>query len=79
MVATHSEPSECVDAVLPLCLQLANGSHVELPCNEVGAEEREAVVGALRNSAEQYFQAVLASPNSFNKPTFYLVRGVLEA
>lgn len=56
------------------CLQhrFHGDSHVELPCNEVKGEEKEAVVRKLSGAARAWWKSLLADKHSFSKPTFQL-------
>ncbi len=59
--------------------KFVNNSHVELPCNEVQGEEFNEVHFQMLNAAYNWWQDVLDSPNSFVKPTSYLVRAGHQA
>lgn len=49
-----------------------NGSHIELPCNEVGGPEGLALAAKMSAAARTWWQELVESPHSFQKPTFVL-------
>jgi hypothetical protein len=50
--------------------QLSNGSHIELPCNEVRGEEFRRVSTKFSQVARQWWNDVVAEPTSFTKPVY---------
>lgn len=55
----------------PKC-RFANGSHIELPCNEVSEPEASEIAAKLSSAAYEWWQSVIQEPNSFVKTTAYL-------
>lgn len=54
------------------CCRLVNNSHIELSCNEVKGPEGKAVAALMSGAARNWWNSLVASPHSFQKPTFYL-------
>ncbi|KAF8072531.1 hypothetical protein HT031_000191 [Scenedesmus sp. PABB004] len=53
--------------------RLTNGSHVELPCSDAGAEPgAPAIAAGLSAAARAWWAGVAAEPHSFAKPLFYM-------
>ncbi|WIA22268.1 hypothetical protein OEZ85_004589 [Tetradesmus obliquus] len=56
--------------------RLANGSHIELPCNEVTDNQGRANISALFDTAAAaWWDSVVAEPHSFTKPVYQLGLG----
>jgi hypothetical protein len=67
------------DTVLPTACRLVNGSHIELPCNEVTGPEQAAIAAAFDTEARKWWKSVLDEPHSFTKPVFQLGLGGWKA
>ncbi|WIA15052.1 hypothetical protein OEZ85_001752 [Tetradesmus obliquus] len=53
--------------------RLANGSYIELPCNEIPDQQGRKSIAALFNTAaKEWWDSVLAEPHSFSKPVYLL-------
>ncbi|WIA18401.1 hypothetical protein OEZ85_009862 [Tetradesmus obliquus] len=52
--------------------RLANGSHIELPCNEVTGEALGRLNLLFNQAARQWWDSVVAEPDSFTKPVYYI-------
>ncbi|KAF8072774.1 MAP1D [Scenedesmus sp. PABB004] len=55
--------------------RLPGASHIELPCNEVGGAEGDALAAQLSAAARRHFGELVSDHHSFNKPTFFLGLG----
>jgi cellulase/cellobiase CelA1 len=56
--------------------RLANGSHVELPCNEVTHEQtRRDIASLFSKAAEAWWNSMVAEPHSLTKPVYLLRLG----
>jgi hypothetical protein len=58
-----------------LCCRFANGSHIELPCNEVTGAEQRSIADTFNKQARKWWASVVAEPHSFTKQTFQLGLG----
>jgi hypothetical protein len=66
-------PDECLASCLLCCCRRFEGtSHIELPCNEISGEEKDAVASQMSRLAREYFKSLVSDEHSFEKPTFYL-------
>lgn len=52
--------------------RLANGSHIELPCNEVTGEALGRLNLLFNQAARQWWDSVVAEPDSFTKPVYHI-------
>lgn len=59
--------------------RFANGSHIELPCNEVTGAQQRTIAAAFDKQARQWWASVVAEPHSFTKPVFQLGLGGWKA
>jgi hypothetical protein len=59
----------------PTACRFVNGSHIELPCNEVTSSEQQSIAAAFNRRARQWWASVVAEPHSFTKQTFQLGLG----
>lgn len=58
---------------------MTNGSHIELPCNEVEGAAQRRIADAFNTQARKWWASVVAEPHSFTKPVFQIGLGGWKA